>query len=212
MLEGLRAGALVPPEIQEDRYFQYRVPELLLSYVDYGARPAEKPLLPYEREPFEEYFPRGRFLMRKTPGTYLVVNLAKGGVVKQFDLENRRLVFNDCGLLAQLENGRLVTSQWIGTDYAVERRDGMLAVGGDGRRVPTKIFNPFTFIVFRVFVLLFGWNTWLAYHIKGLIRCLLMTRAEAAPLRFRRQIEYQHDELIVTDTIELNKEAKLSVC
>jgi hypothetical protein len=27
MLEGLRAGALVPPEIQGDRYFQYRVPD-----------------------------------------------------------------------------------------------------------------------------------------------------------------------------------------
>lgn len=203
MLEGLRAGALVPPEIQEDRYFQYRVPEFLLSWADYGQRPAEIPPVAYEREPFEKYFPRGRFYMRKTPKTYLVVNLAKGGVIKQFDLESRKLVFNDCGLLAQLEDGRLVTSQWIDPDYRVDTDPAQLSISGTAHRIPTKIFTPIKFILFRLAMLSLGWNTWLAYQIKGLIRTILMTRAETMPLRFKRRIEMAGDELTVTDTIEL---------
>jgi hypothetical protein len=209
MLEGLRDGALVPPEIQEDRYFQYRVPEFLLSYVDYGKRPAEIPPVAYEREPFEKFFPSGRFFMRKTPRSYLVVNLAKGGVIKQFDLETRKLVCNDCGLLAELEDGRLVTSQWVDPAYVVQTEPGQLSIKGVGHRIPTKIFNPYTFILFRVFILAIGWNTWLAYQVKGLIRKMLMTRAQAMPLRFERRIDLEDDELAVTDTIELEGEARV---
>jgi hypothetical protein len=52
-------------------------------------------------------------------------------------------------------------------------------------------------------MLAFGWNTWLAYQIKGLIRKRLMTRAEAMPLGFKREIELAGDDINVTDTIEL---------
>ena len=203
MLDGLQNGALVPPEIQEDRYFQYRVPEFLLSYIDYGARPERLPPVAYEREPFEQFFPRGRFFMRKTPRSYTVVNLAKGGVIKHFALAARKLAANDCGLLLQLEDGRLVTSQWVDPQYEVTVEGPRLSVRGVGHRVPTKLFNPVTFIGFRLFMLAFGWNTWLAYQIKGLIRKLLMTRAEAMPLGFKREIDLAGDDIKVTDTIEL---------
>lgn len=204
MLEGLRAGALVPPEIQEDRYFQYRVPELLLSYVDYGGRPTVSPPLPWEGEPFTRHFPQGRFYLHKTPRTYLAVNLGKGGVIKQFDLESHRLVFNDCGIYAELDDGRLVTSQWVDSAYETTVQVNRLTVRGTTHIVPTKYFTPVKFICFRFFVLAFGWNTWLAYQIKGLIRRLLMTRAATTPLRFERTIDLEGEALVVTDTLELD--------
>lgn len=204
MLEGLAKGALVPPAIQGDRYFQYRVPEFLLSYVDYGQRPAAKPPLPYEAEPFEKHFPHGRFYMRKTPKTYLVVNLGKGGVVKYFDLESRKLIYNDCGVTAQLEDGRLVTSQWVDERYHTSVAPGKLEVSGVTHRIPTKVFTPLKFVIFRLVMLSLGWNTWLAYQIKGLIRRLLMTKAEAMPMRFERTIDLAGDTLTVTDSIAID--------
>lgn len=210
MLAGLRDGALVPPEIQEDRYFQYRVPEFLLSYVDYGPRPAAKPPLPCEGEPFERFFPRGRYYMRKTEQSYLVANLAKGGVLKNFDLAQKKLTYNDCGVLAQLEDGQLVTSQWVDDAYKVTHEPGRLAVSGTAHKVATKIFNPITFILFRLTMLAIGWNTWVAYQMKGLIRRLLMTKAKVMPLRFSRVVELAGEELVVTDTIELDGEARVA--
>jgi hypothetical protein len=205
MLEGLAAGALVPPAIQEDRYYQYRVPEFLLSYLDYGVRPTEKPLLPHEREPFEQYFPRGGFHISRTPRTYLVVNLAKGGVVKQFDVAARRLTFNDCGLLAELEDGRVVTSQWIDPAHRRTVAAGTLEIEGQAHLVPAKYFTPLKFIAFRLGILALGWHAGLAYRIKGCIRTLLMTRARGVQIRFHRVIERQNDVLLMSDTITVGE-------
>jgi hypothetical protein len=207
MLAGLRDGALVPPAIQGDRYYQYRVPEFLLSYIDYGKRSyrsdADRPRLPYEDDPFEKHFPNGRFFIRKTPRTYLVVNLAKGGIVKQFDLESRKLTFNDCGTFAELEDGRLVTSQWIDPDYETRVEPPELEIAGTTHVVPVKLFTPIKFIVFRLVMLAVGWNTRLAYEMKGLIRRLLMTRAKTMPVRFHRRIRLDGDALTVIDEIAL---------
>lgn len=203
LLKGLNDGALVPPEIQSDRYYQYRIPEFLLSYVDYGKRPAEIPPLPWQVEPLERWFPKGRFLMRKTPRTYSVVNAAKGGVIKHFDLKSNKLIFNDCGVLAELEDGRVITSQWIDPAYAVEHRENNLSIRGTTHRVATKIFNPITFIGFRLAMLAIGWSSSFAYKMKGFIRKLLMTQAKPMPVRFARQIQWNKDELTVTDSLEL---------
>lgn len=118
MLRGLARGALVPPEIQEDRYFLYRIPELLESWVDYSERPDPLPPLPDEGRPFSRYWPGAKILARKTRDargreSYTLVNLAKGGVVKHFRLDTNEPVENDCGVIAQLASGKVVTSQWI---------------------------------------------------------------------------------------------------
>jgi len=209
LLAGLGQGALVPPEIQGDRYYQYRVPELLLSWVDYGRRTTELPPLPYEQSPFEKYFPRGGVFICKTPRTYLVVNLAKGGVIKHFDVEAAKLRYNDCGILAELEDGRVVTSQWVDPQYKREVKGERLSVQGTVHLVPAKLFTPLKFIVFRLGMLALGWNTWLAYQIKGLIRNMLMTRARKMPMCFERTIELQGDGLLVCDTIELQGDVRV---
>ncbi len=203
LLRGLEQGALVPPEIQGDRYYQYRIPELLLSWVDYGERPAESAPLPWQEGPLERWFPRGKFLMRRSEKTYGIVNAAKGGVIKLFDLDSGKLVFNDSGVLAELGDGRVVTSQWIDEGYAIKRGEGSVTIAGTTHRVPAKYFTPVKFIAFRIVMLAVGWHTWMAYQMKGLIRRLLMTRAAKMPVDFRREIAWQGEVLVVTDTLEL---------
>lgn len=223
MLEGLAAGALVPPEIQEDRYFLYRIPELLESWVDWSPRPDPLPPLPYQREPFTRWWPGARMYARKGRDVqgreyYALINLAKGGVVKLFRTDTGESVENDCGFIGALDNGKVVTSQWIGSDFLAryERAvaeppesggaeppplDDMLEVEGHAYYVVEKLFTPVTMIAFRVFMILFGWQTRLAYEIKGAIRKLLMTRSGAAPVRFRRVVRFEDSDLIIEDEI-----------
>ncbi len=214
LLVGLRDGVLVPPEIQADRYFQYRVPEFLLSWVDYGRRPygdiTQRPALPCEGEPFECHYVDAQCHVRKTMRSYTVINMAKGGVVKHFDLENGKLVFNDCGITGQLDDGRVVTSQWIDPNHRVDLRPGGVFIQGVCHIVPTKVFNPLKFILFRIFMLVFGWHTGTAYRIKGWIRKLLMTYAASAPLAFGREVTWDDGDIAVTDTIELTGGMKVS--
>ncbi|MBN2328788.1 MAG: hypothetical protein JXR73_16735 [Candidatus Omnitrophica bacterium] len=205
MLEGLRDGALVPPEIQGERYYVYRIPELLLSYIDYGERPTTPPPLPCEGPPFRRYFPGARILAQKTDEFYIVVNAAKGGVVKLFELPDGVLKVNNCGVIGQLSNGTTFTSQWIDEEHEVQETPDSLTVRGRCHKIPTKIFTPWKFILFRLIMLLFGGHERLAYHLKGLIRNLLMTGKKPLPIRFERCIRLLKDGIEVSTQIWLEQ-------
>ncbi|MDX9752492.1 MAG: hypothetical protein RBU29_00930 [bacterium] len=203
MLEGLRDGALVPPEIQGERYFVYRIPELLLAYIDFGQRSESPATLPYERESFTQTFPSARVFVQKSPSAYTLVNAAKGGVVKQFSLPDGRLRLNNCGIWGQLKNGTLFTSQWIDENHQVRFAENEITILGGCHRVPAKIFNPLTFMAFRIVCLLIGWHEPWAYALKGWIRKLLMIGKKPLPIRFERVIRCQADSIEVETRIRL---------
>ena len=204
MLRGLSEGKLVPPEIQEDRYFKYRIPEFLESYLDYGSTDGNLEPLPYERPPFQKYWPSARMMARRGEGYYAVASPGKGGVLKLFRTDTGRLVFNDCGLTVRLRKGGTATSAWMDPDYRVRVDEGSIDVSGNLHAVVYKSFNPWKMILFRLFMLAFGWHTGLAYKIKGWIRRLLMLRSGKAPVAFRRTITFGPQECTITDVIELS--------
>lgn len=216
MLRHLWSGRLVPPEIQEDRYFLYRIPELLQSWVDWKPRPDLLPPLPCERPPFVRSWPGAGLQVRRTSTSYIAVNLAKGGVLKIATTDAApRLTVSDCGILAETTDGKVVTSQWIDPDHrtagmpkagestdAAEVAVPVLEVEGALHYVVMKVFTPWKMIAFRLFMLIFGWNTAVAYRTKGWIRAMLMTRSGAARARFRRTLRFADARVTVTDRIE----------
>jgi len=210
MLEGLRDGALVPPEIQGERYYVYRIPELLLSYIDYGERPISPPPLPYEREPFRKYFPSARVLVEKKENSYTIINAAKGCVVKHFDLPSGEIRINNCGIIGQLSNGKIFTSQWIDVKHEIKETKSSITVLGHCHKIPTKIFNPWKFIIFRLVMLTFGWHERLAYHLKGLIRNILMTGSKPAPVRFERCFRFFNKGVEISTRIWLKESARIT--
>ncbi len=211
MLRSLWAGGLVPPEIQEDRYFLYRIPELLLAWVDWSPRPAALPALPCEGPPFKKTWPKAGLHVRRTGDGYVAVNLAKGGVLKVFRTDGApRAVVSDCGIIARTADGKVITSQWIDPAHRVREEGESLEVEGSFHYMVMKLFTPWTMIVFRLFMLLAGWNTGIAYRIKGAIRRLLMTRSGAAPARFRRTVRFEGGRILVTDRISRGKGPEFS--
>ncbi len=206
MLRGLSEGALVPPEIMADRYFLYRAPEFLQAYLDYAPRSDHLPSLPYQREPFRTYFSGAKIFAARTQRHYLLVNLAKGGVVKFFDVERECLLYNDCGLLGRLENGTVVSSQWIDENYKVTEAGDELMIEGHMNKMPsTKLFTPFRTILFRGVLVVSGWSVWFSHFLKGAIRRMLMLGSHPAPVRFRRRIVLEQEDLKVEDDIHLEQ-------
>lgn len=207
MLEALAQGKIVPAEIQDDRYFLYRIPEHLESYVDYGERASTgsaQAQLPYEREDFQKVFPKGRFYIQKKGTLYLLGNAAKGGVVKFFDIDKKKLLLNDCGIIGKTTQGEVLTSQWVDPVYEFIPKTNGFAVAGALQKVPmSKVFTPLKRIVFVLFMLLFGWHTRLAYYIKGLIRKLLVFTKGSTPVLFYRDTTLAEDTLRITDKIKL---------
>jgi 2-polyprenyl-3-methyl-5-hydroxy-6-metoxy-1,4-benzoquinol methylase len=202
MLISLSEDKLVPPEIISDRYVVYRVPEFLQAYLDYAPRPADLPPLPYEQEPFTRYFPGARVFVSTTPQHYTVANLAKGGVVKIFDRQDGRLLLNDCGLIGTLDDGQVVTSQWVDPAYRCTADAQGCTVSGHLHAVPShKLFTPFKQMLFRGALVALGWNPSFSHALKGAIRKTLMLGRRPVPIQFRRSLRFEADALLLVDEL-----------
>ncbi|MDA1208670.1 MAG: class I SAM-dependent methyltransferase [bacterium] len=203
MLESLGSDKIISAEIQADRYFLYRIPEHLESYIDYGQRIGNAQL-PYEREDFRKVFDLGRYYVQKKGDMYLLGNAAKGGVTKLFSVSEKKQLTSDCGVIGTLTNGDVVSSQWIDPDYRFVPKENGFSVSGALHVVPAnKLFTPVKLIVFRVFLLVFGWHTGMAYRIKGLIRKLLMLKSGSSSALFYRDVELSDTHLRIADTIKI---------
>lgn len=202
LLRGLAEGKLVPPEIMSDRYVFYRVPEFLQAYLDYAPRPSELPPLPYQRAPFRRYFPKARAFACRSGRHYVIANLAKGGVVKVFDAEAERLLQSDSGLIGQLADGRVVTSQWVDEDSQARVDDGGWEVAGRFHAVPShKSFTPRTGLVFRLVLVALGWSRAASHWLKGRIRRSLMLGRRPVPVRFRRRLRFENGDVLLRDEL-----------
>lgn len=206
MLLGLKQGKLVPPEIMADRYFLYRIPEFLQAWLEYKPRQRNLPKLPYEQKPFVKNMDHARIYIVKTPDYYMLVNAGKGGVVKIFS--NNKLIYNDNGIIGKFGKSA-VTSQWVDMKYKTDVKPGKIVVSGKLHKIPSKVFTPVKGLVFKSGMLALGWNTEVAYRIKGLIRWMLIFGSKEVPVKFKREIEYRN-KIKVTDTIKIlsNKKFK----
>ncbi len=148
--------------------------------------------------------------IKKKGDSYLVANAAKGGVTKLFSIDKKKQLTSDSGIIGKTKDGTIVTSQWIDQDYSFDTSDNGFIVEGNMHKVPAgKLFTPIKLIIFRIFLLLFGWNSKMAYYIKGLIRRLLMLNSGDAPLTFRRKVRIDETHLHIRDTITLQGSAKM---
>ncbi|MBI4129518.1 hypothetical protein HY464_02390 [Candidatus Peregrinibacteria bacterium] len=214
MLQSLGDGKIVPAEIMADRYFLYRIPEHLESYIDFGERikdEGQSAKLPYERPDFRTVFPDGRFFIEKRGSMYLVANAAKGGVIKIFRADTGEQLLSDGGIIGATSQGRVLTSQWIDPSYTFTPKEHGFVVSGSLHCVPAnKIFTPMTMILFRIFLLVFGWHTGMAYRIKGFIRRILMLKSGVSGVRFSRDVAFAGSALRIVDTITIADETAFS--
>ena len=209
MLVALKKGKLVPPEIISDRYVFYRVAEFLQSYIDYTPRSENLPELPYEKKELNLYFPKSKVFVRKTDDNYIIANLAKGGVLKVFNTESGELLYNDCGLIGELEDGSVVTSQWIDPSYICKSDDMGWTVFGQLNKVPSnKLFTLLKNIIFRSVLFLLGWSSSFSHFLKARIRKTLILGQRIIPVGFKRQLIINEGETILSDELNLHGKVK----
>ncbi|MFA6379439.1 MAG: hypothetical protein WCX16_06660 [Candidatus Omnitrophota bacterium] len=208
-LKSLSVQKLVSPSTQEDHYVLYRMAEYLKAYLEYKLRPSDLPSLPFEKGDFEKTFPQAGLFVKKVGHFYCVINLARGGIIKAFDCEQKKLFLNDAGWMAKFTNEKVATSKWNDPLYKVAWGSERLSVEGEAHYVAAKTFTPLTMMFFRAFLLLFGWQTSLACCIKALIRKVLMVGARRASLGFKRTIHFQKEGLLIEDEFVLKASARV---
>ena len=211
MLHALSQDKLVPPEIMSDRYLPYRVPELLQSFIDYFEIKSELPKLPYELNDCNKYINKAKIWIKSTRTRYIIANLAKGGVIKIFDKNSGKLIYNDCGLIGELSNKKLITTQWIDPENSIKVTNTGFNIIGKFNYIPSnKYFNIYKFIIFRVILILIGWNPSWAHWLKGLIRKILMLGVRPVNLIFELNLKFLDSKILVEKIIK-KKSKRLKV-
>lgn len=205
--QALVEGKIVPPTIQDDRYFLYRTGEFLEAYID-ADESENLPLLPCQKnDSWEKFFSGAKIFIKNNSQHYVLLNLAKGGVLKVFDKELKKLVFSDDGLVISLLDGKVMTTQWIGEEYQIKTINNILEVAGHFHQIPYKYFNPITYSLFTIFMILIGWNARVADFIKGAIRNLLMTKSSKSSLSFKRQFILTDNAIKIKNKIKSKNKA-----
>lgn len=140
MLKGISRNKLLTPEVIPGKNTSYLISEFLNAYLDYTPRKKKLEYLPYEALPSTYYFKYAKLFSCIKNNSFFLCNLAKGGVIKAFNTENNKLLFNDCGIIGRLSNGKVVTTQCINNNYKIETKKEMWEVSG---KMAIVNFSPF---------------------------------------------------------------------
>lgn len=172
-----------------------------LACAERGARPALAPEEPSSQSEFV-WFPQAG-LARVRRGAYdAYVGTAKGGVIKVFDRARRKLAYSDCGYIGQLDNGRLIATQYQDCARAIEVESDRIEVEGEFREVTRPTMTPLRFTAFRLFTLSLGRLAGLGRWLKRRLVKVLIHDQRAARLRFTRVMTFDEAGVSVCDEID----------
>lgn len=206
---GVQDGKMAPPSVMPWRYVGYRIQEYLLTAEAYRNLDTENSpanvtgrSLPCQAGQKRRYFEDGGIYVLREEPFYAVANLARGGVIKVF--RGDKLVYNDTGIVGELDSGQVVTSQWVDDDYDITETPEEVRVRGNLHDAPFTYPTPAKNVAFRLLMLTVGQSTKAAYWLKGAIRRLFITNTSQTSILFERAIKETEDGIEIRDIVEPN--------
>jgi hypothetical protein len=130
------------------------------------------------------------------------VGASKGGVVKVFHREKKKLLYSDCGYVGRLDRVELASSQYLDRSRPIAVEDDRIEVSGAFRRVSRPTMTPWRFTLFRAFMLTLGRAPGLARRVKNLLVRVLIGDKPPLDVRLRRVIRFEERAVVVEDRLE----------
>jgi hypothetical protein len=176
------------PLDHDNNYFLYRVHELLDAGHAYKEQEGSI-LLPFNRKESRSFDNLGIEII-SDEDFYIILNKDRGGVFKAFSKKMNVLVAQNPGLLIKDKN-KAYTNLWI------DKSENKFFVS-----INEKHFTPQTFILFRLFFILFAFNRSLAYWFKNSIKHVLIFNKAKAKYTYSQEFTYTAGK--VTQTLLIN--------
>lgn len=145
-------------------------------------------------------FPAAGLYVRGSARAYVIVGASNGGTVTMFDRQARRLLLDDGGYVAELADGRRVTSQSRG---ASARLDGdTLQVETGFAAMASELPTPARFLLLRALNITLMRSIAIGNWVKRRLVELLMTTGAEAPLRLTRRVTVDDVGTRIDDRLE----------
>jgi hypothetical protein len=167
------------------------------------ALPAgDLPVLPCEQAGASKDFPQAGLHSRSAGRLHAVIGASNGGVLKVFDRETRRIIYDDGGYAGRDASGALVTTQVTVTSPRVQVAAGEIAIEADVFKVGQALPTPAKFLLLRLLNLTVMASIGIGNVVKSLLVRLLIAGAKPAGLKLTRKIVFTDDRITVDDRIE----------
>ncbi|MDY6989589.1 MAG: hypothetical protein SWQ30_16200 [Thermodesulfobacteriota bacterium] len=148
------------------------------------------------------HFPQAGIFKIRNSKYELYIGLSKGGVVKAFSMEDKRLCLNDCGYIGRLKSGKMISSQSFDRCRHIRFNNDHVVIEGKFSEFTRPVLSPFTFVGFRAFTLTFGRFRKFSYLLKTLLVKVLIHRRHELDLKYRRRISWQSDAFAIEDWLQ----------
>lgn len=192
-LEGLRNNKT---EFMDDyRYLFYYMNNYLQAYLDFNTEREGKI---QRTQNFEKHFPEAKMYITKKDEYYVIISLAKGGVVKIF--KGNKNIYSDCGLIGLLDNNKLITSQTI-DEHSIEV-DKEIKISGYFGSVNTELMSTSKLILFRCALSTLGKSNKLGNAFKNFLTKRLILGSKREKITFERSFNFEKD-IIIIDKIKI---------
>ncbi len=181
--------------LEDDRNCHVTSYNFLQSYLDYCDKRGKA--FSFKND-FEKYFNEAKIFVSKKGNYYLIISLAKGGVLKLFKKDE--LIYSDCGFIGKLKDGRVVSSQVI-EKHSI-KVDKEIWVKGYFNNVKNELMNPKKMVVFRIALIISSLIN-LSKLIKRILTKKMILGKKKMPIMFERIFKFSKDGLIIKDKIDI---------
>jgi hypothetical protein len=167
------------------------------------APPAgDLPALPCEQAGASKDFPQAGLHIRSAGRLHAVIGASNGGVLKVFDRETRRIIYDDGGYAGRDASGALVTTQVTVTSPRVQAAAGEIAIEADFFKVGQALPTPAKFLLLRLLNLTVMASIGIGNLVKGLLVRLLIAGAKPTGLKLTRRIAFGENSIVIDDRID----------
>lgn len=180
---------------------------VFLNNFTFAARALRNPgtstSLPDPPLPGLRHYPLAGLVRREGSGRIVWVGTRKGGVVKVFDQERKRLVYSDCGWIGDVKGRKkkCSTQSEGGSTLSLIDDDG-LEIRGGVFAFSRPVMTPFKFALFRGFTLTVGRVPGLAYWLKSLLVKVLIYKKKDLGIDFVRKITWKDGDVVIEDRLK----------
>jgi hypothetical protein len=175
------------------------------------ANSTQKPLpeLPCEELYGRRRFPDAGIVVVGTDRYYAVISTAKGGVCRIFDRRAHRIAYEDGGYVVRAA-GRKWTSQHLGPGRQIEGAgEKQVVCETVFSEVLQELATPAKFLLLRLGNLTLFRSRAVGEWLQRLIVHRLIRKAKPGPLRLRRSVTFEPDQVSFCDQIELTRPARV---
>jgi hypothetical protein len=188
---------------------------LLVNYIaviDTDFPEASQPpqlLLPWAQSCVCQDFPEAGLYIRGKQRYYAIFGASNGGVLKIFNREKRSLILNDGGYVGQLDRGDYITTQMTHMNSSCQATQSWLQTQTHFYHMLRSVPTPFRFVLLRLLNLTIMRNVRIGSKIKRMLVRFLITGKKTVPLDLTRIVEFQSEQVIITDLLSVRGQITL---